>query len=171
MRRPCSVDVEPSTAGGQADVSAAVNASQRNGYIHNTTLNQQVDDRESLSGRLRMRYRPAPDLELALQPKLLRALERSEVQRVGGDRPLRVDVRILAATRRDLDRWMITLPQPWTAAMEATMFKGWVYDHVRPHAADVPVLTKCESTPSTKWLGAQRSGFSARPPPAGAKPG
>jgi transcriptional regulator with GAF, ATPase, and Fis domain len=43
------------------------------------------------------------DLELSLQPKLLRALERSEIRRVGGDRTIRVDVRILAATRRDLD--------------------------------------------------------------------
>jgi transcriptional regulator with GAF, ATPase, and Fis domain len=44
------------------------------------------------------------DLELSLQPKLLRAIERSEVRRVGGDRWLPVDVRIVAATRRDLDR-------------------------------------------------------------------
>ena len=28
------------------------------------------------------------------------------------------------ATRFDLDRWMKTLPQPWTAAMEATVFTG-----------------------------------------------
>jgi transcriptional regulator with GAF, ATPase, and Fis domain len=44
------------------------------------------------------------DLDLSLQPKLLRALERSEIRRVGGDRSVRVDVRVLAATRRDLDR-------------------------------------------------------------------
>jgi DNA-binding NtrC family response regulator len=43
------------------------------------------------------------DLDLALQPKLLRALERSQIRRVGGDRPIVVDVRVLAATRRDLD--------------------------------------------------------------------
>ncbi len=43
------------------------------------------------------------ELEPALQPKLLRALERGEVQRVGGDTWLKVDVRVLAATRRDLD--------------------------------------------------------------------
>jgi len=43
------------------------------------------------------------DLELALQPKLLRALERSEVRRVGGDQLIKVDVRVLSATRRDLD--------------------------------------------------------------------
>jgi two-component system response regulator HydG len=44
------------------------------------------------------------DLELALQPKLLRAIERGEVRRVGGDHWIRVDARVLAATRRDLDR-------------------------------------------------------------------
>ena len=44
------------------------------------------------------------DLDPALQPKLLRALERSEVRRVGGARAIPVDVRILTATRRDLDR-------------------------------------------------------------------
>jgi two-component system response regulator HydG len=44
------------------------------------------------------------DLDLALQPKFLRALERSEVRRLGGDRVIHVDVRVLCATRRDLDR-------------------------------------------------------------------
>jgi two-component system, NtrC family, response regulator HydG len=43
------------------------------------------------------------DLDLALQPKLLRALERREFRRVGGNRQISVDVRILAATRRDLE--------------------------------------------------------------------
>jgi two-component system, NtrC family, response regulator HydG len=47
------------------------------------------------------------DLEAALQAKLLRALERSEVRRLGGDRWLAVDVRVLAATRRDLDREVV----------------------------------------------------------------
>ena len=44
------------------------------------------------------------DLDLSLQPKLLRAIERFEIRRIGGDRWIRVDVRVLAATRRDLDR-------------------------------------------------------------------
>ncbi|AKU94064.1 Response regulator of zinc sigma-54-dependent two-component system [Labilithrix luteola] len=44
------------------------------------------------------------ELDLSLQPKLLRVLERGEVQRVGGNAWLKVDVRVLAATRRDLDR-------------------------------------------------------------------
>ncbi len=43
------------------------------------------------------------DLDLALQPKLLRALESSEIRRIGSEQSLKVDVRIIAATRRDLD--------------------------------------------------------------------
>jgi two-component system response regulator HydG len=41
---------------------------------------------------------------VTLQPKLLRAIERGEVQRVGASGWTRVDARIVAATRRDLDR-------------------------------------------------------------------
>jgi DNA-binding NtrC family response regulator len=44
------------------------------------------------------------DLEASLQPKLLRAIERSEVRRIGSERVTRFDVRVLCATRRDLDR-------------------------------------------------------------------
>lgn len=44
------------------------------------------------------------DLEIPLQPKLLRVLERREVRRIGSDRSIGVDVRVLSATRRDLDR-------------------------------------------------------------------
>jgi len=45
----------------------------------------------------------------------------------------------IGATRLDLDHWMKTLPQPWTAAMEATVFTGWIYDYLRPHAAALKV--------------------------------
>src|SRR4030088_3538611 len=45
----------------------------------------------------------------------------------------------IPATRFDLDRGMKTLPQPWTVAMEATIFTGWIYDHLRPHAGAVKV--------------------------------
>ncbi|HZO12655.1 MAG TPA: sigma 54-interacting transcriptional regulator [Polyangiaceae bacterium] len=44
------------------------------------------------------------DLPPALQPRLLRAIERRTIQRVGGEAHIQVDVRVIAATRRDLDR-------------------------------------------------------------------
>jgi transposase len=43
------------------------------------------------------------------------------------------------ATRIALDDWMRTLPQPWTGALEATLFTGWIYDHLKPHAAILKV--------------------------------
>src|ERR1700751_5972019 len=45
----------------------------------------------------------------------------------------------IPATRLTLDMWMKTLPRPWTAAMEATIFTAWIYDHLQPHAAAVKV--------------------------------
>lgn len=45
----------------------------------------------------------------------------------------------IPATRIDLDRWIRTVPQPWTAAMEATVFTGWIYDHLLPHATAIKV--------------------------------
>ncbi len=44
------------------------------------------------------------DLSLDAQAKLLRAIEAKEIQRVGGNRAVRVDVRIIAATNHDLAR-------------------------------------------------------------------
>jgi two-component system response regulator FlrC len=44
------------------------------------------------------------DMDLRMQAKVLRAIERREIDRVGGDRPVRVDVRIVATTNRDLQK-------------------------------------------------------------------
>jgi two-component system, NtrC family, nitrogen regulation response regulator NtrX len=43
------------------------------------------------------------DMPLPMQAKLLRVLEEGEVERIGGDKPIRVDVRVLVATHRTLE--------------------------------------------------------------------
>ena len=42
------------------------------------------------------------DMPLAMQAKLLRVLEEGEVERIGGDKPVSVNVRVVVATHRDL---------------------------------------------------------------------
>ena len=44
------------------------------------------------------------DMPLAMQAKLLRVLEEGEIERVGGERPVAVDVRVIVATHRNLDQ-------------------------------------------------------------------
>ena len=44
------------------------------------------------------------DLGAEAQAKLLRAIEAHEIERVGGGKPIRIDVRIVAATNKDLER-------------------------------------------------------------------
>jgi len=44
------------------------------------------------------------ELKADVQAKLLRALQESEIERVGGGRPIRVDLRIIAATNVDLEK-------------------------------------------------------------------
>jgi DNA-binding NtrC family response regulator len=43
------------------------------------------------------------DMPLPMQAKLLRVLEEGEVERIGGDKPIKVDVRVIVATHRNLE--------------------------------------------------------------------
>ncbi|HXL22331.1 MAG TPA: sigma-54 dependent transcriptional regulator [Candidatus Dormibacteraeota bacterium] len=43
------------------------------------------------------------DMPVAMQAKLLRVLEEGEVERVGGDKPIKVNVRVVVATHRNLE--------------------------------------------------------------------
>jgi transposase len=45
----------------------------------------------------------------------------------------------IPSTRFDQDRSRKTLAQPWAAAMEATIFTGWISDYLQPHAAALKV--------------------------------
>lgn len=45
----------------------------------------------------------------------------------------------IGATRAELSQWLKSRDRPWQGAMEATLFSGWIYDFLKPHAADLKV--------------------------------
>jgi hypothetical protein len=50
-----------------------------------------------------------------------------------------VQERTVEANHQALEEWLPRVPQPWVAGMEATMFTGWVYDHLTKHSPQVKV--------------------------------
>jgi len=50
-----------------------------------------------------------------------------------------VDQGIIRATRKSLNNWLNERTTPWIGAMEATLFTGWIYDHLLPYAAELKV--------------------------------
>jgi transposase len=46
---------------------------------------------------------------------------------------------VVGAERKSLRQWLAELPGPWMGAMEATLFTGWIYDFLKPHAVELKV--------------------------------
>lgn len=69
------------------------------------------------------------DMPLDMQAKLLRVLQEGEIERVGGGELLKVDVRVVAATNKELDK-----------AMEAGEFRKDLYDRLNVLPLSVPAL-------------------------------
>ncbi len=69
------------------------------------------------------------ELPLSVQPMLLRALQSGEIQRVGADRNIKVDVRVLAATNRVLSE-----------EVKAGRFRADLYHRLSVYPVNVPPL-------------------------------
>jgi len=69
------------------------------------------------------------ELPPSVQPKLLRALQQGEIQRVGSDKPRAVDVRVLAATNRVL-----------SSEVERGTFRADLYHRLAVYPLNVPPL-------------------------------
>jgi nitrogen regulation protein NR(I) len=101
------------------------------------------------------------EVPVEMQVKLLRALQESEFERVGGIKTIRVDVRIVAATSRDLKK-----------AMETGRFREDLFYRLnvvpiflpplRERQEDVPLLVEHFREKYNKRLGRDVQGFSPR---------
>ena len=43
------------------------------------------------------------------------------------------------ANRQSLSEWVRSFNEPWIGGMEATLFTGWIYDYLKPHAEQLKV--------------------------------
>jgi len=98
------------------------------------------------------------DMPAAMQAKLLRLLQEGELERVGGERPVVVNTRVIVATHRDLD-----------ALVEKGVFREDLYHRIfvfpivlpalRERPGDVPVLAEHFAAEVAEQNGWKRRGF------------
>ena len=81
------------------------------------------------------------DLPLELQPKILRALQEKEFERVGGARTIPVNVRLVAATNRDLAKMVESREFRSDLYYRLKVFPV-IIPPLRDRTADIPVLVK-----------------------------
>ena len=92
------------------------------------------------------------DMALPMQAKLLRVLEQGEVERIGGDKPVKVNVRVIVATHRNLEE------QVKQGSFRADLFhRIFVFPIVLPplrdRMEDLPALARHFAAQITKQNG------------------
>ncbi len=81
------------------------------------------------------------ELPLDLQPKLLRALQEREIERLGGTRPIPINVRLIAATNRDLTKMVADKEFRSDLFYRLKVFPVFA-PPLRDRTADIPILVR-----------------------------
>ena len=82
------------------------------------------------------------ELPIDLQPKLLRVLEQREIRRVGASKSIKVDVRVIAATNRNLEAEVARRPLPRRTCSTASRSCALLLPPLRERADDIPLLVE-----------------------------
>jgi PAS domain S-box-containing protein len=94
------------------------------------------------------------ELPLDLQPKLLRALQEREIERLGGNRPIAVNVRLIAATNRDLAKMVAEKEFRSDLFYRLKVFPIFA-PPLRERTSDIPVLVRHFVTTHSRRMGKQ----------------
>jgi formate hydrogenlyase transcriptional activator len=92
------------------------------------------------------------ELPLDLQPKVLRALQEREIERLGGTRPIKVDVRLIAATNRDLARMVAEKQFRADLFYRLKVFPIFA-PSLRDRVSDIPALVRHFVTIHSRHMG------------------
>src|SRR6201986_133119 len=92
------------------------------------------------------------EMPLDLQPNLLRALQEKEIERLGGNRPIPVNVRLIAATNRDLAQMVAEKQFRSDLFYRLKVFPIFA-PPLRDQVSDIPVLVRHFVTSHSRRMG------------------